>query len=100
MSSSQRDIELTRQHLRPRISAELRKGPRGGGRDRDQIVRHTYGSEAEFAKRIGVVWEPEVMRDPERLVTYRETCQDAIRAHNAARKPRFSWRPRRGADKS
>lgn len=33
---------------------ELRKGPRGGGRDRDKIVRHVYEPEAEYAKKIGI----------------------------------------------
>jgi hypothetical protein len=28
-----------------RVSPELRKGPRGGGRDRDQIIRHVNGAE-------------------------------------------------------
>ncbi|MDQ1421102.1 MAG: hypothetical protein QOJ52_3064, partial [Acidimicrobiaceae bacterium] len=38
-----------------RVSPEMRKGPRGGGRDRDQIVRHTIRTESEeFAKRLGV----------------------------------------------
>jgi len=27
--------------VRLRVSAEMRKGPRGGGRDRDRIVHHT-----------------------------------------------------------
>src|SRR4051812_4853088 len=30
-----------------RVSAEMRKGPRGGGRDRDQIIRHTIRTESE-----------------------------------------------------
>src|SRR6185436_1021638 len=29
--------------------AELRKGPRGGGRDRDKIVEHVLGAEANYA---------------------------------------------------
>ncbi len=38
-----------------RVSAELRKGPRGGGRDRDQIIGHTFGCEREqFAVKVGV----------------------------------------------
>ena len=38
-----------------RVSAEMRKGPRGGGRDRDQIVRHAIRNESEdFAKRLGL----------------------------------------------
>jgi hypothetical protein len=32
----------------------LRKGPRGGGRDRDAMFDHVLGAEAEYAKRIGV----------------------------------------------
>jgi hypothetical protein len=36
--------------VRSRVSAELQKGPRGGGRDRDHIVRHTFGAEQEWAK--------------------------------------------------
>src|SRR5438309_4703518 len=30
--------------VRWRVSAEMQKGPRGGGRDRDDIVRHTFGT--------------------------------------------------------
>jgi hypothetical protein len=38
-----------------RVSAEMRKGPRGGGRDRDRIIRHTIRTESEdFAKRVGL----------------------------------------------
>lgn len=28
-----------------RVSGELAKGPRGGGRSRDEIIRHVYASE-------------------------------------------------------
>ncbi len=31
--------------VRRRVSAEMQKGPRGGGRDRDSIVRHTLYTE-------------------------------------------------------
>jgi hypothetical protein len=34
--------------------AELRKGPRGGGRDRDVMFDHVLGAEMEYAKGIGV----------------------------------------------
>jgi hypothetical protein len=34
--------------------AELRKGPRGGGRDRDKMFEHVLGAETEYAKAIGV----------------------------------------------
>jgi hypothetical protein len=34
--------------------AELRKGPRGGGRDRDKMVDHVLGAEAAYARKLGV----------------------------------------------
>lgn len=33
--------------------ARLAKGPRGGGRDRDQIVEHVLGAEAGYARKLG-----------------------------------------------
>jgi hypothetical protein len=36
--------------VRSRVSVEMQKGPRGGGRDRDQIVRHTVATEQDWAK--------------------------------------------------
>lgn len=38
--------------------AELRKGPRGGGRDRDKIVAHVVESERAYARGIGVRHRP------------------------------------------
>lgn len=32
---------------------ELRKGPRGGGRDRDKIVRHVLGADAGYLRSLG-----------------------------------------------
>ena len=37
-----------------RVSAELRKGPRGGGRDRDAIVEHVREAERSYARKVGV----------------------------------------------
>ena len=37
-----------------RAPSSLRKGPRGGGRDRDAMFDHVLGAEMEYAKRIGV----------------------------------------------
>ena len=34
--------------------AELRKGPRGGGRDRDKIIDHVLGADAAYARKLGV----------------------------------------------
>lgn len=35
-------------------SAELRKGPRGGGRDRDAVVDHVREAERSYGRKIGV----------------------------------------------
>ncbi len=40
--------------VRARAPQELRKGPRGGGRDRDKMYDHVLGAELEYAKRIGL----------------------------------------------
>jgi hypothetical protein len=34
--------------------ASLRKGPRGGGRDRDAMVDHVLGAETAYARKVGV----------------------------------------------
>src|SRR5512139_3164363 len=40
--------------VRSRVSAELQRGPRGGGRDRERIARHTFAAELDWAKKLGV----------------------------------------------
>lgn len=44
--------------VRARVSEELRKGPRGGGRDRDAIVEHVVEADRGYARRIGVKTPP------------------------------------------
>lgn len=34
--------------------AELRKGPRGGGRDRDKMIDHVLGAEQAYARKVGI----------------------------------------------
>ena len=38
--------------VRAKAPEKLRKGPRGGGRDRDEMFNHVLGAEVEYAKRI------------------------------------------------
>lgn len=38
--------------------AALRKGPRGGGRDRDKIVDHVLEAEASYARMLGIKKDP------------------------------------------
>jgi hypothetical protein len=67
-----------------RVSPEMRKGPRGGGRDRDRIIRHTIRNESEeFAKQVGLRIPEEAALTPDGLRRHRETYVAAMRAYNA-----------------
>jgi hypothetical protein len=67
-----------------RVSAEMRKGPRGGGRDRDQIMRHTIRVESEdFATRVGLRIPEGAALTPDGLRQHRETYVAAMRSYNA-----------------
>jgi hypothetical protein len=69
-----------------RVSPEMRKGPRGGGRDRDRIISHTIRVESEdFAKQVGVVIPENAALTPEGLRQHRVTYVAAMRAYNAGR---------------
>ena len=75
------------------VSAEMRKGPRGGGRDREQIIRHTIRNESEnFARRVGLRIPEEGALTPDGLRTYREAYVEAMNAYNVGEgKPMRSW---------
>ena len=64
-----------------RVSPEMRKGPRGGGRDRDRIIRHTIRTESEdFAKKVDLrIPEEGALGDA--LPGYRDAYVEAMRAY-------------------
>jgi hypothetical protein len=67
-----------------RVSTELRRGPRGGGRSRDEIVAHVFGNErVQFSKRVGVATPPGVMLTPNGLAAHREQFLAGLRHYNA-----------------
>ncbi len=67
-----------------RVSPEMRKGPRGGGRDRDTIVRHTIRTESEFfARQVGQRIPERAALSEDGLRRHRETYVAAMRAYNA-----------------
>jgi hypothetical protein len=76
---------------RSRVSADLRKGPRGGGRDRDQIVRHTIGTEQDWAKKLGLAAAQGAIMTAEGLTAHREAYCDALRAFHAQGKMARTW---------
>ena len=75
-----------------RVSPSLRKGPRGGGRERDEIVRHVVGWEIyDLAKKVGVARPLETREDPAALAGYRAAFADAIRDYNARGASARTW---------
>ncbi|MEA2657224.1 MAG: hypothetical protein QOI23_2589, partial [Chloroflexota bacterium] len=75
-----------------RVSPELRKGPRGGGRDRDAIVRHANGAEIyEFAKKVGVITPLDARERPDDLRSHRDAFCVAIRNYNSRGAAARTW---------
>jgi hypothetical protein len=77
--------------VRGRVSAELQKGPRGGGRDRDRIVRHTLGTEQDWAAKLGVRSPEGALLTDEGLQAHRDAYRNAIRAFHAQGKLARTW---------
>jgi len=77
--------------VRSRVSAEMQRGPRGGGRDRDRIVRHTFGAELDWANKLGVHTPLDVMLTDEGLKSHRDTYCNAIRALHSQNKMARTW---------
>jgi hypothetical protein len=70
----------------------LKKGPRGGGRDRDDILNHTYGTErTQMAVKVGVRTPQGVMLTPEGLARHREEYLAAFREYNAEGRKARTW---------
>jgi hypothetical protein len=75
-----------------RVSPELRKGPRGGGRERDEIVRHVNANEiADYGKKVGVRSPADAWRDPDELRAHRDAFCEGIRRTNALGAAAGSW---------
>jgi len=67
-----------------RVSPELEKGPRGGGRNRDEIVRHVVGNErGDLARKVGVAASADELLTPAVIRSHREGYVAAMRDYNA-----------------
>ena len=77
-----------------RVSPVMRKGPRGGGRDRDEIIGHTIRVESlGFADKVGVSVPEEGAVAPGALAPYRSAYLDAMRAYQRGEvaRPMKKW---------
>lgn len=77
--------------VRSRVSAEMQKGPRGGGRDRDRIVRHTFDAEVDWAKKLYMRASLEEMLTNEGLCAHRDAYCNAIRTLHSQGKMARTW---------
>lgn len=77
--------------VRSRVSAELQKGPRGGGRDRDQIVRHILANEMDWAGGLGLPNLYSENLTDEVVNTHRTAYCQAIRAYHTEGKMAKKW---------
>lgn len=66
-----------------RAPLELRKGPRGGGRDRDKIVDHVLGAEVAYARKLGVRHRQPDRDDTAAIAALRGEILDVLRASRA-----------------
>ena len=93
----ERDLTLMRacwaffDEVRSRVSAEMQRGPRGGGRDRDRIVRHTLAAEQDWAKKLGVLTPQDAMLTDEGLNAHRDAYCNAIRVLHSQSNLARTW---------
>ncbi len=80
--------------VRSRVSAEMQRGPRGGGRDRDRIVRHVLFNEQDWAPRDRPQEDQEdreAILTEEGLKAHREAYCHAIREYHSQNKMARKW---------
>jgi len=77
--------------VRSRVSAEMQRGPRGGGRDRDRIVRHTFAAELDWAMKLGLRPPLDALLTDVGLTEYRENYCSAIRTLHSQGNMARTW---------
>src|ERR1700730_1091504 len=60
--------------------ASLRKGPRGGGRDRDAMVEHVLGAETAYARQLGLRLKQPAASDAAAVREHRNAIVAGLRA--------------------
>ena len=78
--------------------ALLPKGPRGGGRDRDQIIDHVLAAEAAYARKLGIRLKQPTFRDGQAIADMREAIMEQLdRAWDGKLAIDKGWPPRYAA---
>jgi hypothetical protein len=74
--------------------AALRKGPRGGGRDRDAVVEHVVSAEASYARKLGIRLRVPKPGDETALRELRNAIVAALRTASGPPLVERGWPPR------
>ena len=75
--------------------AELRKGPRGGGRDRDKMLDHVLGAEAAYARKLGIKHPQPALGDTRAIKALRDELAETLRgASDGSPLVAKGWPPR------
>ena len=78
--------------------AQLRKGPRGGGRDRDKIADHVLGAEVGYARKLGLRLPQPAIDDGAAIAAMRDTIIECFRkARRGSPAVDKGWPPRYAA---
>jgi hypothetical protein len=78
--------------------AELRKGPRGGGRDRDKMLAHVLGAEAAYARKLGIKHPEPELGDAGAVKALRDDLVEALSGASDGTPPvPKGWPPRYAA---
>jgi hypothetical protein len=72
--------------------AELRKGPRGGGRDRDKILQHVLGAESAYASALGAKLREPAFSDRAAVGAFRSALLEALAADGGKWPARYAAR--------
>jgi hypothetical protein len=63
-----------------RAPATLQKGPRGGGRDRDQVVEHVLNAERAYASKLGLKLKAPAYSSTADVTAFRAAIVEVLRA--------------------
>jgi hypothetical protein len=75
--------------------AELRKGPRGGVRDRDKMLDHVLGAEAGYARKLGIKHPQPEVGDTRAIKALRDELAETLRvASDGSPLVANGWPPR------
>lgn len=78
--------------------AELRKGPRGGGRDRDGVLEHVIAAEFAYARQVGVRHKQRPAADVEAVTSLRRDLLEVLGSPSEGRaQGEKGWPPRYAA---